>query len=171
MKTTLGITWEDLDNYIDFSESRIFFNSSFDHMESFNVWGITILKAAECYKLIKEPSNLVEEQDIFVAGLSEVRLSKVHSGSLEVALYDQSGHGFIRDVNNNIVSISSKWGSKEMRTTKSLTLNSVIDWPFGFGDLKLNLMGDIQITIETDYIVSVNDYIMDTSRFGYKKNS
>ncbi|CAG7652749.1 hypothetical protein PAESOLCIP111_06617 [Paenibacillus solanacearum] len=170
MILSLVISWEDFDNYIDFSEARLFFNSSFETMNSFSAWGITILKASECYSLIKQKIDFKDEVDLYISGLTKVRFKEIQSGSISIALYNQNGNQFIKDNKNDIIRISKQWGNAEESDTRCIEFYTTTDWPYGFGDLKLQAAGDIELIIETDFVIPVQEYIRDGFKYGYKKN-
>ncbi|TNJ68101.1 hypothetical protein FE784_00075 [Paenibacillus hemerocallicola] len=161
---------DDYDNYIDFSESNLVFNAPFETMKSFNAWGITVLQGANCLKQIRQVVYLPDNKDFYISGFTEVSFKEIRSGSISIALYkDNLGEGFIKDSNNNIVKINKEWRSTDQTNFFQYEFCGVTDWPHGQGELKINAEGRPSLAVETDFIVTTGEYILNVDKFGFKR--
>ncbi|MFC4777151.1 hypothetical protein ACFO9Q_10195 [Paenibacillus sp. GCM10023252] len=166
MEITLDIS-DDFDKFIDFSESCLYFDAAFDSMTSFKAWGITILKEAKCFSSFKQ----FEGKDLYISGFALVEVGEIHQGNLSIALYKRIKEGFIYDVNNKIVNISTSWKAtgKEENLNKEYNFQCVSYWPYGYCELRLVSNDPITIKIETDNIIDTASYVLNTKKYGFAR--
>lgn len=151
LRNALDVTGKRFDP-IDFTEAVLFFQVHRELPETVELegWGLTW-------------TGTRSGQDMYVAGISSIRLEGVTSGLLIVSLYEPDGKSFV-----DSLQLSKSWGEIRDIDEYEYLLGGVLDWPYGYCQLGLNATGKVTITFDESDGVSTGEYVLDPKKYMYK---
>lgn len=162
-------------NRIDFSEAKIIdFYCPYElpkKME-FSIWGATLLLEPEWNHEEKFDSNLLNDIDMYVSGCGVLKIDNLIGGEVEVYVYDNIKKNGLTDTaknyNGSELLLKRAWPFVKTENTEEYLWECVIQWPFGFCNLRLYCdNGKVTFQFDTGDMVTVHDFIMNPKLYGF----
>jgi hypothetical protein len=174
MTYQLDITGNKFD-FVDFSEAYAYVNliPKLEPQIELHFWGITLLTS----QLWGEPLRLSgievnSNDDIYIAGYAMAIFREVVGSELKVTLYDpNSSDSFLKDYNNQPVTLHKRWGFKS--ADFRYELDCVSEWPSGACYLALASNGLAQLTFEVSDCVQAQQFVLNPNKYsqpGWRKD-
>ncbi|MCK6076344.1 hypothetical protein [Paenibacillus silvae] len=158
----------------DFTESVIQFKSPSKIIKKFSldIWGIIIpikMFSIEQYGLGND--LILFNDNVYISGFSTIYFEDVDSIEIEVELLSEmKPHEHIYQYDGSKCKIKKKWGSNSSSEGYNYEIFSSIDWPFGSGFLSIIASGKATLEIEPERFIPLNQYILNTSKYGLNIN-
>ena len=160
---------------LDFSEAVIDFPCPRILTSNLNleVWGVTLLTATRFWPNsfpVPDVSFDAAQENIYLAGFSNMRFVGVVGGELTVRLYepDRSPIVFAKLDDGGYVVVNRSWVARDdSAAAHSYELHSVLAWPFGECDFMLQAHGNVSLDFDPSACVSSRVYSATPERFSY----
>lgn len=166
MRIDFRVSHDDFDNYIDFTESQVFFSAPIEQMTGFQAWGIAVLSQSFLHAELKKYMNI--EGDIYVSGMVSIVFPSIEAGSIEVALYTDDGIGFMEGP-NGIARVTRSWGKVSSDDVKQYSTDFISDWPYGSGSIHVYSKQEIMFSIDVQDCIPIEKYIHEPKKYSYRK--
>ncbi|WP_141504470.1 hypothetical protein [Paenibacillus luteus] len=186
MRIDFRVNHDDFDKHIDFTEAQVFFSSPIERMCTFQAWGIAVLCETPLNKELKKhvgqevgnynsysslykelKKHLEVEGDIYVSGMVSVIFPNVETGVIEVALFKESGEGFLYGP-EGIVRVTRRWGNTISSSKKEYYIDFISDWPFGSGNLRIYAENEFILSIDVKDCIPLSWYVENPEKYAYQ---
>lgn len=154
----IDVTGERFD-FVDYSEGNIFFDT-FSEKETFviKVWGATLMHELE-----------IDEQDIYVAGMSNLIFEDVAYISINYGIYaNEEGTKFIKNMDGNSTDMQLVLGKKEnLSDYTEYIIGGILGRYAGYGEITIYCKGKIKLTYDENALISATEFCLNTKKYRF----
>jgi hypothetical protein len=153
------LTHGDFIDGLDFTEAVITTALPLRSVDSACVefWGATIVTG----------HALDMSHDAYVAGYGRISFYGVTDQSISIALYDPSGSTLLKDKDGNQVVIQDRSYLSRRAAEFAYGFNSVIAWPYGFCDLRIQASAEFRLEFDPSTAIPVANYTLEAKRYAW----
>lgn len=152
----IDVTGERFD-FVDYSEGNIFLDT-FSEREMFviKVWGATLMHELG-----------IEDQDIYVAALSNLVFEDVAYISINYGIYaNEEGTKFRKNVDGNSTDMQLVLGKKEnLSNYTEYIIGGILGRYAGYGEITIYCKGKIKLIYDETALISATEFCLNTEKY------
>ncbi|EFM08676.1 hypothetical protein PaecuDRAFT_4470 [Paenibacillus curdlanolyticus YK9] len=139
----------------------------------FSIWGAILLLDPYWDHVEKFDSTLPDGEDLYVAGIGNLKIDQLIGGKIEVFIYDHvKQNGITKNAKNcdgTKIILTREWPLLHTDGADEYLWECVINWPYGY--CRLNLFSDdgkVTFLFNSDDLISENAFRTNHKLYGFR---